>query len=148
MRHFLAIAATELNTDIKTLPPDVATYLCSLSWPGNVRQLENLCRWLTVMASGREIHLEELPPELLNQSTSETIASAENDWQRLFGNWVEQQLQTKQPEIAKRVIPMIETVLIKAALNYTHNRRNEAATLLGYGRNTLTRKIKELNLLL
>ena len=148
MRHFLAIAATELNTDVKMLPPDVATYLCSLNWPGNVRQLENLCRWLTVMASGREIHLEELPPELLNQSTSETIDSAENDWQRLFGNWVELQLQTKQPEIAKRVIPMIETVLIKAALSYTHNRRNEAATLLGYGRNTLTRKIKELNLLL
>lgn len=148
MQHFLILAANELNTDVKTLQPDVEPYLCTLDWPGNVRQLENLCRWLTVMASGREIHLEELPPELLNKSATETADSIEKDWEQLFRNWIEQQLQSKQPEIAKQVIPMIETVLIKAALNYTHNRRNEAANLLGYGRNTLTRKIKELNLLL
>ena len=146
MQHFLALAANELNTDIKILQPDVEPYLCTLDWPGNVRQLENLCRWLTVMASGIEIHLEELPPELLSQSATETKDVIEKDWEQLFRNWVEQQLHTKQPEIAKQVIPIIEKVLIKAALSYTHNRRNEAATLLGYGRNTLTRKIKELNL--
>jgi two-component system nitrogen regulation response regulator GlnG len=148
MQHFLTSAANELSTDIKILQPDVESYLCSLDWPGNVRQLANLCRWLTVMASGREIHLEELPPELLNQSTTKIANSAEKDWQQLFSNWAEQQLQTKQPEIAKHVIPLIETILIKAALNYTNNRRNEAAILLGYGRNTLTRKIKEHNLFL
>jgi two-component system nitrogen regulation response regulator GlnG len=148
MQHFLTSAANELSTDIKILQPDVESYLCSLDWPGNVRQLANLCRWLTVMASGREIHLEELPPELLNQSTTKIANSVEKDWQQLFSNWAEQQLQTKQPEIAKHVIPLIETILIKAALNYTNNRRNEAAILLGYGRNTLTRKIKEHNLFL
>jgi two-component system nitrogen regulation response regulator GlnG len=148
MQHFLTSAANELSTDIKILQPDVESYLCSLDWPGNVRQLANLCRWLTVMASGREIHLEELPPELLNQSTTDIANSIEKDWQQLFSNWAEQQLQTKQPEIAKHVIPLIETILIKAALNYTNNRRNEAAILLGYGRNTLTRKIKEHNLFL
>ena len=148
MQHFLTSAANELNTDIKILQPDVESYLYSLDWPGNVRQLANLCRWLTVMASGREIHLEELPPELLNQSTTDIANSVEKDWQQLFSHWAEQQLQTKQPEIAKHVIPLIETILIKAALNYTNNRRNEAAILLGYGRNTLTRKIKEHNLFL
>ncbi len=148
MQHFLAKAATELNTSVKILQPDVEAYLCSLDWPGNVRQLENLCQWLTVMASGREIHMEELPPELLNQSTMEESEPLDLDknWQQLFRKWVKQQLQSNQPEIAKQAISIIEAELIKTALNHTHNRRNEAAILLGYGRNTLTRKIKELSL--
>jgi len=148
MQHFLAKAATDLNTSIKVLQPDVETYLCSLDWPGNVRQLENLCQWLTVMASGREIHMEELPPEILNQTTMEKSepSDLDKDWQQLFRKWVKQQLQSNQPEIAKQAISIIEAELIKTALNHTHNRRNEAAILLGYGRNTLTRKIKEFSL--
>jgi two-component system nitrogen regulation response regulator GlnG len=151
LRHFLNQAATELNTEIKVLKPDAEAFLSTLDWPGNVRQLENSCRWLTVMAAGREIHLHDLPPELLN-TVSEKNA-AENDWEVLLRNWIDQQLLLRshaehgnEEEIAKQIIPVVESILIKAALNFTHGKRHEAAILLGYGRNTLTRKIQDLGI--
>jgi two-component system nitrogen regulation response regulator GlnG len=145
LRHFLNQAAAELNTEIKVLKPEAEAFLSTLDWPGNVRQLENSCRWLTVMASGREIHLHDLPPELVN-ITSEKNA-ADTGWEALLRNWIDQQLlRGNENEIAKHIIPTVETILIKAALNFTHGKRHEAAILLGYGRNTLTRKIQELGI--
>ncbi len=150
LRHFLTQAALELNTEIKILKPEAEAFLSTLDWPGNVRQLENSCRWLTVMASGREIHLHDLPPELLNSSSEKN--AAETGWEALLRNWIDQQLlrthvaQDSEGEIAKQVIPAVEAILIKAALNFTHGKRHEAAILLGYGRNTLTRKIQELGI--
>jgi len=76
LRHFLHLAASELGVEVKTLKPEAETFLSTLEWPGNVRQLENSCRWLTVMASGREIHLHDLPPELLNTPTEKEITGA------------------------------------------------------------------------
>jgi len=145
LRHFLNQAAQELNTEVKLLKPEAETFLSTLDWPGNVRQLENSCRWLTVMASGREIHLHDLPPELLNAPIEKETATG-TDWQSMLRAWVDHQLLTKELEVAKQTIPAVETILIKAALNFTHGKRHEAAILLGYGRNTLTRKIKELNI--
>ncbi len=145
MRHFLSLAAIELNTEIKTLKPEAEAFLSTLDWPGNVRQLENSCRWLTVMASGREILLHDLPPELL--STTSEKNTSETSWEALLRNYVDQQLlRGGQEEIAKQVIPTVESILIKAALNFTHGKRQEASILLGYGRNTLTRKIQELEI--
>ena len=151
LRHFLNQAAIELNTEIKILKPEAEAFLSTLDWPGNVRQLENCCRWLTVMASGREVHLHDLPPELLG-STSEK-STTEADWETLLRNWIDQQLilhshagHENEGEIAKHIIPAVESILIKAALKFTHGKRHEAAILLGYGRNTLTRKIQELGL--
>ena len=144
LRYFLTQAANELNTEIKTLKSDVEAFLSSLDWPGNVRQLENICRWLTVMASGREVHLHDLPPELLNTPAEKNALVA--DWESMLRLWVDRQLMNKESEVAKHTIPAVETILIKSALNYTHGRRHEAAILLGYGRNTLTRKIKELGI--
>jgi two-component system nitrogen regulation response regulator GlnG len=144
LRHFLTQAAQELNTEVKTLRPDAENYLSSLDWPGNVRQLENCCRWLTVMASGREIHLHDLPPELLNKPQEREAESG--SWESMLRTWIDRQLMTKEHEVAKQTIPAVETILIKAALNFTHGKRHEAAILLGYGRNTLTRKIKELGI--
>jgi two-component system nitrogen regulation response regulator GlnG len=144
LRHFLTQAAQELNTEIKTLRPDAENYLSSLDWPGNVRQLENCCRWLTVMASGREIHLHDLPPEFLNKPQEREAESG--NWESMLRIWIDRQLLTKEHEVAKQTIPAVETILIKAALNFTHGKRHEAAILLGYGRNTLTRKIKELGI--
>ncbi len=145
LRHFLNQAAAELNTEIKILKPEAEAFLSTLDWPGNVRQLENSCRWLTVMASGREIHLHDLPPELLG--TAAEKSAAETGWEVLLRNWIDQQLlRGDEGEIAKQIIPAVETILIKAALNFTHGKRHEAAILLGYGRNTLTRKIKELDI--
>lgn len=150
LRHFLNQAASELNTEIKTLKPEAEAFLSTLEWPGNVRQLENSCRWLTVMASGREVHLHDLPPELLNTSSEKEASGA--DWESLLRNWVDQQLLRtqagtgEQGEVAKQTIPIVEAILIKAALDFTHGKRHEAAILLGYGRNTLTRKVKELGI--
>ncbi|MGR8980901.1 MAG: nitrogen regulation protein NR(I) [Gammaproteobacteria bacterium] len=144
LKHFLNHAAQELHTEVKTLRPDAEAYLSTLEWPGNVRQLENCCRWLTVMASGREIHLHDLPPELL--STEAEKSPGGNNWETLLRIWIDKQLISKEMEVAKHTIPAVETILIKAALNFTHGKRHEAATLLGYGRNTLTRKIKELGI--
>ncbi|MDD5461464.1 MAG: nitrogen regulation protein NR(I) [Methylococcales bacterium] len=144
LRHFLSQAASELDTETKILKPEAEAFLSALEWPGNVRQLENSCRWLTVMASGREVHLHDLPPELLNTSAEQT--SAATDWESLLRTSIDQQLLKKKLDVAKQTIPAVETILIKAALNFTHGKRHEAAILLGYGRNTLTRKIKELGI--
>ncbi len=144
MRHFLKQAAQELNTELKVLKPETEQLLTSLKWPGNVRQLENTCRWLTVMASGREIHIDELPEEIL--ITPNEDAALNSSWELSLEKQIKKQLQTGSTEIAKHTIPTVESILIKAALSYTRGRRHEAANLLGYGRNTLTRKIKELNL--
>jgi two-component system nitrogen regulation response regulator GlnG len=144
LRHFLHQAASELGVENKILKPEAEAFLSTLEWPGNVRQLENSCRWLTVMASGREIHLHDLPPELLNTPSEKEPTGT--DWESLLRSWVDQQLLIKEAEVAKQTIPTVEAILIKAALNFTHGKRHEAAILLGYGRNTLTRKIKELGI--
>ncbi|MEQ1557457.1 MAG: nitrogen regulation protein NR(I) [Methyloglobulus sp.] len=152
LRHFLTQAAQELNTEVKLLTPEAEAFLSTLEWPGNVRQLENSCRWLTVMASGREIQLDDLPPELLNSSDDPERPSA-TDWETSLRNWIDQQLikraqsgASSHSDVAKQTIPIVESILIKAALDFTRGRRHEAALLLGYGRNTLTRKVKELNI--
>ena len=146
MRHFLYQSAKELGTEVKILKPKAEAFLSSLKWPGNVRQLENTCRWLTVMASGREIHIEDLPPELSQSSHEPSEESSPHNWESQFQNWVKQQLATDQHDIARHAIASIETILIQTALSHTHGRKHEAALLLGYGRNTLTRKLKELNI--
>ena len=144
LRHFLHQAASELGVENKVLKPEAEAYLSTLEWPGNVRQLENSCRWLTVMASGREIHLHDLPPELVTIPTEKENTGT--DWESLLRSWVDHQLLTKEAEVAKQTIPTVEAILIKSALNFTRGKRHEAAILLGYGRNTLTRKIKELGI--
>ncbi|NOQ36798.1 MAG: nitrogen regulation protein NR(I) [Methylococcaceae bacterium] len=145
MRHFLNQAAAELSSEIKILRPETEAFLSTLEWAGNVRQLENICRWLTVMGASREIYMDDLPPELLNKQTEE-VASTNADWEALLSKQITQKMQAGSKEIAKEIIPAVESILIKMALTYTDGKRHEAATLLGYGRNTLTRKIKELDL--
>ncbi|MGC1953185.1 MAG: nitrogen regulation protein NR(I) [Gammaproteobacteria bacterium] len=139
-RHFLNSAARELNIEPKTLRPEAEAYLNGLDWPGNVRQLENTCRWLTVMASGNEIHLDDLPPELRDSATGPAPG---NDWETLLRHWVEQRLSRAESPVLNIAVPRFERILIESALRHTGGRRQEAAKLLGWGRNTLTRKIKE-----
>lgn len=143
-RHFLNQAAWELRVEPKTLLPEVEEYLCRLDWPGNVRQLENTCRWLTVMASGRQIHMEDLPPEL-RASGSAQPATADG-WEEALRHWAEQRLAHGEHDLLTLANPAFERVLIEAALKSTGGRRQDAAKLLGWGRNTLTRKLKELGL--
>ncbi|BCX88044.1 two-component system, NtrC family, nitrogen regulation response regulator GlnG [Methylomarinovum tepidoasis] len=147
LHHFLKRAATELQTEPKTLRPDVETFLSRLDWPGNVRQLENLCRWLTVMAPGNVVHMEDLPPELRRpaEPAAETAPTTDR-WTEALACWTEQALAEGHPNIAKEAIAEAERILIRTALHHTRGRRQDAARLLGYGRNTLTRKINELGL--
>ncbi len=140
LRHFLSAAAEELGAATKTLGGDVERYLTTMAWPGNVRQLENLCRWLTVMASGNEIQLVDLPPELRDNPQS---APADDDWQAQLRRWAEHHLATDENALLDVAVPRFEQVMIETALNASGGRRQDAARLLGWGRNTLTRKIKE-----
>ncbi|MEW6036724.1 MAG: nitrogen regulation protein NR(I) [Pseudomonadota bacterium] len=144
LKHFLKEASQELNVETKTLLPEVETYLCRLDWPGNVRQMENTCRWITVMAAGKDVHLDDLPPELLKTRTEPAAVSSE--WQDSFTQWIDARLRRGDRNVAKEAIDSAEGILISTALQFTRGRRQEAAKLLGYGRNTLTRKISELNL--
>ena len=144
MRHFLAQAARELEVEAKSLNPEVEQRLVRLDWPGNVRQLENFCRWLTVMAPGQEIRVEDLPAELYESSAAANPPGS--DWQTLLRTWANQQLVSGSVRLLDEALPTFERTLIETALQHTGGRRQEAARLLGWGRNTLTRKLKELEL--
>lgn len=147
VRRFLKASAQEIGEEAKLIHPDVIRHLSSLEWPGNVRQLENTCRWLTVMAAGREIVSTDLPPELQPDSGAQSTSSlTSNDWQKALSSWAQEQLDLGHDQILKEVTPQFETILIRAALTHTRGYKQEAAKLLGLGRNTLTRKIKELEL--
>jgi two-component system nitrogen regulation response regulator GlnG len=147
MQHFLAMAAKELEVESKTLADGVTDALMQLDWPGNVRQLENLCRWLVVMAPGKEIRIEDLPDELLVGGAVEAAVSG-GDWQQQLRGWAKLQFSSGRHQLLDEALPAFEQILIEAALQHTGGRRQEAARLLGWGRNTLTRKLKELDIAL
>ena len=143
MQFFLGKAAGELGVEGKVLSSAASRLLCQLPWPGNVRQLENTCRWLTVMAAGREIHPSDLPPELLEPSPTSAVNGTPS-WQETLAVWAQQRLASGESNVLRRALPEFERIMIEAALAYTGGKRAEAAETLGWGRNTLTRKIKEL----
>ena len=142
-RHFLGRAAQELAVEPKLLKSETEDYLKHLPWPGNVRQLENTCRWITVMASGREVHIDDLPPELLSQPQESAPAA---NWEQALRQWADQALARGQSSLLDSAVPAFERIMIETALKHTAGRRRDAAVLLGWGRNTLTRKIKELGM--
>ena len=125
------------------LSPEAERYLSQLDWPGNVRQLENTCRWLTVMASGREVLIDDLPPELCEQAIQQ---DDNDDWVSALNRWAERHLAQGDQNLLAQAVPAFERTLIEIALRHTGGRRQDAARLLGWGRNTLTRKIKELGM--
>ena len=142
-QHFLNSAAEELGVEVKALHPETIAKLNQLNWPGNVRQLENICRWLTVMASGSEILPSDLPPELLEEK-SVTTSDNSDSWQNLLANWAKCALDSGEKELLSYALPEFERILLEAALNHTNGHKQDAAKVLGWGRNTLTRKLKEL----
>jgi two-component system nitrogen regulation response regulator GlnG len=139
--HFLDSAAKELGVESKILHKKTAETLQNLPWPGNVRQLENTCRWLTVMASGKEILVNDLPEELMQQPAP--VAQDGNSWQQLLSNWADQQLRDDKQDILTHASSEFEKILLTRALHHTHGHKQDAAKRLGWGRNTLTRKLKE-----
>lgn len=191
-RHFLAEAAKELAVEPKSLRPETVRRLEALPWPGNVRQLENACRWLTVMAAGPEVFPSDLPPELRADggadggvggghpeergaaagsdadgarppdSTGEGVGGADGarpardpardpagdergdggaDWEQALARWADERLRRGETRLADTAGPRFERALIEAALRHAGGLRHEAARLLGWGRNTLARKL-------
>ncbi|TPH16133.1 nitrogen regulation protein NR(I) [Litorilituus lipolyticus] len=142
-QHFLKQAADELSVEAKTISKSASNYLTNFSWPGNVRQLENTCRFLTVMASGQEILLEDLPAELTEDVT--THYSEITTWQLALAQWIDKELTQGRSAILDDALPEFEKIVLERALKFTNGHKQEAAKKLGWGRNTLTRKLKELN---
>ena len=146
-RHFLASAAQELGGETKILRPETEDYISTLGWPGNVRQLENTCRWLTVMASGREIHVGDLPR---NCAAAKRKYSPPRTGSRRCATGRIRELgrrpETDGSPLLDVAVPKFERIMIDVALKHTGGRRRDASNLLGWGRNTLTRKIKELGM--
>ena len=140
-KHFFTKSSEELKEEKKFLSEEVENYFKTLSWPGNVRQLENACRWLTVMSPSKEVKLEDLPDELKLENAEE-----ENNWKLVLKSWSENYLENGHKNLLEEVGPEFERTLINVALNKTKGKKKEAAELLGWGRNTLTRKIKELGI--
>jgi len=140
-RHFLARSARELGVEAKRLSESTLKYLTAQDFPGNVRQLENLCHWLTVMAPSTSIEVNDLPPEL----RSEALLPA-TSWVAALEKEVETLLNRGDSAVMDELTRQFEKALIVKALAHTGGRRIEASQLLGLGRNTLTRKIQELKI--
>ncbi|MCC6069865.1 nitrogen regulation protein NR(I) [Massilia sp. GCM10020059] len=167
-RHFLVQSARQLGVDTKRMSDAAMQFLSSLELPGNVRQLENLCNWITVMAPGQTVEVKDLPPELMhgNGGGWDSVAQApldvpapphahaagapgaagQGDWASLLELQAARMLGAGQLEVMDVLGRQFESTLIRAALKYTHGRKNDAAVRLGIGRNTITRKIAELGI--
>ncbi len=146
-RHFLRRSADQLDVERKVLSPAAELAFIDWHWPGNVRQLENVCRWITVMAPTSEVQLTDLPPEMAVPSPA--VASPETateDWRLLLGNLVRRRLASGEEALLGKIQPQFERCLLEAALRHTHGHKQDAAHKLGWGRNTLTRKLKELGM--
>ena len=144
LTHFLQGASAELGVETKILSQEALAILTQLPWPGNVRQLENTCRWLTVMAAGREVLVSDLPPELIQHPEKPELTGTES-WHEQLASWAHPLLVDGQSNVLREALPRFESIMIEAALRHTGGRKAEAAELLGWGRNTLTRKIKDLD---
>ncbi len=170
-RHFLARSARELGVEPKRLAPEALAHIQQLPFPGNVRQLENLCHWLTVLAPAQVVKVEDLPLELrvaadptVHLASGDSGATAagptpagpvpaaaanppgSEDWTMMLTGEVERRLASGQGELMNALARDFEATVIRTALKHTHGRRIEAAARLGVGRNTITRKIQELGL--
>ncbi|MDJ0699445.1 MAG: nitrogen regulation protein NR(I) [Woeseiaceae bacterium] len=143
LNHYLAEAARELEAPAKSIDADALETLRSFDWPGNVRQLINTARRLTITAPGNVITAQDIPTELGGENSGQR---ATQDWTRSLAAWAEQQLSSGEAPLLNTALPEFEKTLIRIAMSETGGHRQEAAKLLGWGRNTLARKMKALQL--
>ena len=143
IKHFLQQSALDLGVETKQPTAAALKYLSAVNWSGNVRQLENVCHWLTVMAPGQNIDVADLPPELKDGNSK---TSAAMSWQEALAEEVTDALNRGEQNVLETRTQIFERILISKALAHTNGRRIEAANQLGMGRNTLTRKIQELDI--
>lgn len=147
-RHFLRRSAEQLDVERKVLSLAAEAAFMDWHWPGNVRQLENVCRWITVMAPTTEVQLTDLPPEMATSAPLATLSEqpGSQDWRLQLGSLVRQRLASGEESLLDKIQPQFERCLLEAALQHTRGHKQDAALKLGWGRNTLTRKLKELGI--
>ena len=154
VNHFLQKSAENLGVEPKIMSEEAMEFLKRFPFPGNVRQLENLCNWLVVMAPSQHIRVTDLPEEVRNGEAEKLHKNCEvsgstpagGSWEELLKGEVKEMLKNQSPDLMKQLADTFESIVIGTALEYTHGRRVDAATRLGIGRNTITRKIAELKL--
>ncbi len=154
VNHFLQKSAENLGVAPKLMSEEAMEFLKRFPFPGNVRQLENLCNWLVVMAPSQHIRVTDLPEEVRNGEAEKVHKNGEvsgstpagGSWEELLKGEVKEMLKNQSPDLMKQLADTFESIVIGTALEYTHGRRVDAATRLGIGRNTITRKIAELKL--
>ena len=154
VNHFLRKSAENLGVEPKLMSEEAMEFLKRFPFPGNVRQLENLCNWLVVMAPSQHIRVTDLPEEVRNGEAEKVHKNGEvsgstpagGSWEELLKGEVKEMLKNQSPDLMKQLADTFESIVIGTALEYTHGRRVDAATRLGIGRNTITRKIAELKL--
>ena len=154
VNHFLQKSAENLGVEPKLMSEEAMEFLKRFPFPGNVRQLENLCNWLVVMAPSQHIRETDLPEEVRNGEAEKVHKNGEvsgstpagGSWEELLKGDVKEMLKNQSPDLMKQLADTFESIVIGTALEYTHGRRVDAATRLGIGRNTITRKIAELKL--
>ena len=154
VNHFLQKSAENLGVEPKLMSEEAMEFLKRFPFPGNVRQLENLCNWIVVMAPSQHIRVTDLPEEVRNGEAEKVHKNGEvsgstpagGSWEELLKGEVKEMLKNQSPDLMKQLADTFESIVIGTALEYTHGRRVDAATRLGIGRNTITRKIAELKL--
>ena len=154
VKHFHQKSAENLGVEPKLMSEEAMEFLKRFPFPGNVRQLENLCNWLVVMAPSQHIRVTDLPEEVRNGEAEKVHKNGEvsgstpagGSWEELLKGEVKEMLKNQSPDLMKQLADTFESIVIGTALEYTHGRRVDAATRLGIGRNTITRKIAELKL--
>ena len=154
VNHFLQKSAENLGVEPKLMSEEAMEFLKRFPFPGNVRQLENLCNWLVVMAPSQHIRVTDLPEEISRGEAEKIHKNSEvsseetlgGSWEELLKAEVKEMLKSQSPDLMKQLSDTFESIVIGTALEYTHGRRVDAATRLGVGRNTITRKIAELKL--
>jgi two-component system nitrogen regulation response regulator GlnG len=141
-KRFLRTTADELEVERKTLSQSALTKMMAYDWPGNVRQLENVCRWITVMAPAQRVSPEDLPKEI----TEATNEATPQDWETALAMLVRYKLKMGQQQVLDDLLKRFEAIMLRVALDHTGGHRQNAAKVLGWGRNTLTRKLKDLEI--
>ena len=145
INHFLIANSHSLGIEVKQLAPEVLDQLTQFQWPGNVRQLENTCRWMMVMAPSTTIELGDLPDYIYRHKPNHEVELIKS-WQSMLSMAIHQSLVSENSELNKRYTTELESILYRKVLDYTDGHKIKAAEILGVSRNTITRKIKELKL--
>ena len=143
-QFFLKNSAQSLKTEVKVLSEAVINYLSTLDWGGNVLQLENTCQWLTLMSAGNTITMDDLPSDLKDQPINNAYQATQEDWTIGLHRSIALEIKNGNYQVYDTIIHDVEKILVVSALQHTNNRKIDAAKILGIGRNTITRKIKEL----